>query len=179
MSKIKLIYKKSFTKLHDYDEEETAEEATPVKPVKRLIPCLLLFLIATNALAAPAGAAPELELTARSAVLIETETGKILYAQNAEEPLPPASLTKIMTLLVAMEELKLGRVQWDTVITTSQRAWATGGSQMFLNINQQVTFEELIKGIAVISANDATVVVAEYLFGSVEAFVQRMNQRAA
>ncbi len=131
---------------------------------------------------AAVSAEEELELTAAAAVLIEAQTGMVLYEKNATEPMPPASLTKIMTLLVAMEELKKGRVDWDTPITASQKAWEVSDygntSTMFLNIGQQATFREMIKGIAIVSANDACVAVAEHLFGSEEAFVQQMNRRA-
>ncbi len=153
--------------------------------IKKWTAAFLLLIILAGLPGLPAAAAPgvELELSARAAVLIEAETGAVLYAKNAAEPLPPASLTKIMTLLLAMEELKRGVVDWDTVITVSTRAWeaSMGGeaSTMFLNINQQVTLEELIKGIAIISAGDACVAVAEHLYGSEVAFVQKMNQRAA
>lgn len=150
---------------------------------KKILACFLLLFFFTGPVNAPAYAGEEadfeLELTAAAAVLIEAETGKILYAKNAAEPLPPASLVKIMTLLAAMEELKRGTVDWDTVVTASRRAWETGGSTMFLNINDRATFEELIKGIAVVSANDACVAVAEHLYGSEAAFVQKMNRRAA
>jgi len=132
---------------------------------------------------AAVSAEEELELSAKAAVLIEAQTGKILYEKNATEPLPPASLTKIMTLLVAMEALKSGRVNWDTPITASQKAWEVSDygntSTMFLNIGQQATFREMIKGIAIVSANDACVAVAEHLYGSEAAFVQQMNRRAA
>lgn len=145
-----------------------------------LLPALFLF----NTAAAPVSTAPvDLDLTARAAVLMEAETGRVLYAKNPSEQMAPASLVKIMTILVAMEEKDLGRVDWDTRITASRRAWKTseGGktSTMFLNVNQQANFEEMIKGIAVVSANDACVAVAEHLYGSEEAFVQQMNRRAA
>jgi len=147
---------------------------------KKLLAAVLIIFVFTIAINFPAFASePELELTAETAVLIEAETGKILYAKNADQPMAPASLTKIMTLLVAMEELERGRVDWDTIITASQRAWETGGSTMFLNIGQSATFREMIQGIAIVSANDACVAIAEHLFGSEEAFVQQMNRRAA
>lgn len=155
------------------------------KTATRLITCflltLLLPLISPGTL--PAAPAVELELSAEAAVLIEVETGTVLYAKNAEKRMYPASVTKIMTLLLALEELERGTVNWDTMVTVSQRAWevSNGGrtSSMFLNINQQVSFEDLVRGIAVVSANDACVAVAEYLYGSVSAFAQEMNQRAA
>ncbi len=118
------------------------------------------------------------DLEAHAAVLLEYHSGEVLFAQNAEEPLPPASLTKIMTLLVAYEALDEGRTTWDELVTISERSWATGGSQMFLEIGQQVPMGELIAGIATISANDACVAIAEHLYGSEELFVQAMNRTA-
>lgn len=139
---------------------------------------IMLFACLLTAPAA-AGNREELELSAVAAALIEAETSRVLYATaNANKPMAPASLTKIMTLLIAMEELKKGNVSWDTPITTSKKAWETGGSTMFLNHNQVATFEELIKGITIVSANDACVSVAEHLYGSEAAFVQQMNRRA-
>lgn len=128
---------------------------------------------------AAAEEAPELPLAATSAVLIDAHNGEVLYEQDSRVPLPAASLTKIMTLLLAMEALEQGLVDRDDTVIASQKAWATGGSQIYLNINQEVSFGELIEGIIIASANDACVAVAEHLYGSEEAFVQRMNQRAA
>lgn len=132
--------------------------------------------------AAPTVAADEFEddlsLKAETSILMDAHSGRILYENNAQKPLPPASLTKIMTLTVAMEALENGDVEWDDKVTISRNAWETSGSQMFLQINREVPFEELIKGIAIISANDACVAVAEHLYGSEEGFVQRMNQKA-
>ena len=152
--------------------------------IKKITVVMLMLMLLGIGLTPPVFAEPlDVELGANSAVLIEAETGKVLLANNADVPLPPASLTKIMTLLVAMEELKKGSVDWDTTVIASQRAWETGEggltSTMFLNINQSVTFRELIQGIAIVSANDACVAVAEHLYGSEAAFVQKMNQRAA
>ncbi len=148
---------------------------------KRTAICFLILFLLLHLFALPAYATPavELELNASSAVLIDAENGTLLYEKYASVPQPPASLTKLMTLLLAMEDLKSGLVDWNTTVTVSERAWKTGGSQMFLNIGQQVSFEDLLKGMAIISANDACIAVAEHLSGSVEAFVQRMNLRAA
>lgn len=150
---------------------------------KKKIACLLMALILAQALALPAYAAPaqavELALSSSSAVLIEAENETLLYEKDSRVPRPPASLTKLMTLLLAMEDLKAGLVDWDTMVTVSEQAWRTGGSQMFLNIGQQVSFRDLLKGISIVSANDACVAVAEFLSGSEAAFVQRMNRRAA
>lgn len=152
--------------------------------LKKQIACFLTILILLQFVIVPASAAPsevKLELNARAAVLIDAENGTVLYEKDAHVPLPPASLTKLMTLLLAMEDLKSGLVDWDTMVTVSERAWKTGvsESQMFLNIGQQVSFEDLLKGIAIVSANDACIAVAEHLSGSVDVFVQRMNRRAA
>jgi D-alanyl-D-alanine carboxypeptidase (penicillin-binding protein 5/6) len=137
-----------------------------------------LFL-AASLLPVSAASREVLDLHTDAAVLIEAETGTLLYAgPDAEKPMPPASLTKIMTLLIAMEEMERGAVDWDTPITASQKAWETGGSTMFLNIGQQATFRDLIRGICIVSANDACVAIAEYLYGSEAAFVEQMNRRA-
>lgn len=151
--------------------------------LKKKITCVLIALLLLQIIALPALAAPdiELDLNADSAVLIDAANGTLLYEKDARTPRPPASITKVMTLLLAMEDLEAGRVDWDTVVTVSERAWRTGPdeSQMFLNIGQQVSFKDLLKGIDIVSANDACIAVAEHLGGSVELFVQRMNERAA
>ncbi len=121
----------------------------------------------------------ELPVEAEHAILIEAETGRILYEKNTGEKAYPASLTKIMTLIVAMEALEEGLVDWEDEITVSENAWRTRGSQMYLEHNQRITFRELIKGIAIISANDACVAVAEHIYGSENVFVNRMNQKAS
>lgn len=138
---------------------------------------LIMFTFLSN-VPAVAEEAPPLPLVATSAVLIEAHNGQILYEKDARVPMAAASLTKIMTLLLAMEARDQGLVDWEDKINISQKAWETSGSQMFLEIGQEVSFRDLIKGIAIISANDACVAIAEYLYGSEEAFVQRMNQRA-
>lgn len=122
--------------------------------------------------------APELNLPASSAILMDAHSGQTLYDKNADVALPPASITKIMTLLLAFDELSSGRVQWDDLVAVSERAWSMGGSQMFLNIGQEVTYGELITGISVVSANDACVAIAEHIAGSEDAFVREMNDKA-
>lgn len=118
------------------------------------------------------------EISSYAAVLMEFSTGEIIFSKNAQEPLPPASLTKIMTLLLAYEALEEGRVSPEEEVTISQKAWQTSGSQMFLNVGQRVPYMELIAGIASISANDACVAIAEHLLGSEELFVREMNRKA-
>lgn len=127
--------------------------------------------------AAPAFAAPEYD--ARAVVLMDSRSGAVLFEDNSAEPLPPASVTKVMTMLLLMEAIDRGEVSYDTVITASERAKSMGGSTIFLDAGEQMTVDDLLKGIAVASGNDACVAVAEYLAGSVEAFVDRMNARAA
>jgi len=138
----------------------------------------LLILVAGAALVAalPAGA---FETRARAAWVYDMTTGTVLMAKDAETPLPPASMSKLMTLNMLFEALKDGRVRLDEPFAVSSRARAIGGSSMFLNEQDRPTVEELIKGIIVLSGNDACIVVAEGLAGSEEAFAQKMNERAA
>ena len=127
------------------------------------------------------GAAQEVffpDLQAQAAVLVELTRGEIVYAHGEDEPRPPASLTKVMTLLLAYEALQDGRVGWEDEVVISERAWRTGGSQMYLEIDQVVTFGDLVTGIATVSANDACVAVAEHLSGSEGNFVAEMNRKA-
>ena len=121
----------------------------------------------------------DLKLNCKSAVLMEASTGKVLYEQNPTEAMPPASVTKIMTLLLVMEAIESGSLKWDDVITASARAASMGGSQIFLKEGEQMTARDLIKSVVIASANDAAVALAEHTYGSEEAFVARMNQRAA
>jgi len=113
---------------------------------------------------------------AKEGILMEAETRKILVKKNINQRIQPASFTKIVTLYLVFEAIGNGQVQLSDMIPISERAWHTGGSQMFLKVDTRVPLEELIKGIAVVSGNDACVAVAEYLQGSVENFVQRMNE---
>lgn len=114
----------------------------------------------------------------KSAVLMERDTGQILYANNAEEKLPPASMTKIMTMLLIMEALDKGTIKLDEKVRASENAASMGGSQIFLEAGEEMTVEELLKGIAIASGNDASVAMAERIAGSEEAFVNMMNKKA-
>ena len=120
-----------------------------------------------------------LEIDAKSAILMEAQTGTILYEQNAEEALPPASVTKIMTLLLVMEAIEQQKIGIDDMVTISQYAASMGGSQVFLEEGEQFTVSELLKCTVIASANDAAVALAEYVCGSESAFVSEMNQRSA
>ncbi len=120
-----------------------------------------------------------LSLPCKSAILMEVTTGTVLYTQNAEEALPPASVTKVMTLLLIMEAIDAGTVRPENKVTVSANAASMGGSQVFLKEGEQMSVEEMLKCVIIASANDAAVALAEYLCGSVKVFVDRMNERAA
>lgn len=120
-----------------------------------------------------------LAIKAKGAVLMELSTGALLFEQNSHEKLPIASVTKIMTMLLIMEAIDSGTLSTDDVLTCSATAAAYGGSQIWLEEGEQMSVHDLLKAIAVVSANDACAMVAEHLCGSVEAFVARMNARAA
>src|SRR5690625_3097334 len=98
---------------------------------------------------------------AKSSMLIEQDTGMMLYEKNAHEKLPPASMTKVMTLLLVMEAIENNKLGWDEKITVSEYASSMGGSQIFLDVGEQMTVEDLVKGIAIASGNDASVALAE------------------
>lgn len=119
-----------------------------------------------------------LNLDVKAAVLMDAETGKILYQQDGHKELPPASVTKVMTMLLALEAVEDGKVKLTDQVTISERAASMGGSQMYMEVGEVHTLEELLSGIAIVSANDACVAVAEYIAGSEEVFVEKMNQRA-
>lgn len=123
--------------------------------------------------------ATALDIKAKSAILLEPVTGQILYESNSDEQTAPASITKIMSLLLVMEALENGTLTLDTVITASEHACSMGGSQIWLEPNEQMTVNELLKAAVIASANDATVALGEAIAGSEEGFVDLMNQKAA
>ncbi len=137
--------------------------------------CLALLC----ALLALGGTAGAVEVAAPSALLMEKETGTVLFAKNEHEKLEPASVTKVMTLLLTMEAIDSGQLSYDTVIAASAHACSMGGSQIWLKENEQMTVDEMIKAVCVVSANDCAVALAEAIGGSEEGFVERMNRRAA
>ncbi len=114
----------------------------------------------------------------KAAILMEQDTGTILYEENGDEPLPPASMTKIMTMLLVMEALDAGKIRLDDTVRTSTHAASMGGSQIFLEEGEEMTVEELLLAVAIASANDASVALAEHIAGSEEVFVEMMNKRA-
>lgn len=129
--------------------------------------------------AAPVIAAVADSLPAKSAILLEQQTGKVLFEQNADERLPPASVTKIMTLLLVMEALESGKIHLDDMVTTSEYASSMGGSQIWLKVGEQMSVNDLLKAVAISSANDASVQLGEHVAGSNDAFVAVMNERAS
>jgi len=121
---------------------------------------------------------PPLEINAESAVLMEVGSGTILFESHADKIIEPASFTKVLTLYLVFESLQKNLIGLTDDIFISEKAWRTGGSKMFVEVNAKVRLDELIRGIAVVSGNDACVAVAEQLYGSVEAFVNAMNRKA-
>ena len=137
---------------------------------------MILCLVAALLLSLPAGA---LEVPAPSAVLMDAATGTVLYEKNAHEALPPASVTKVMTLLLVMEALDSGAIGWDDTVIASDHAAGKGGSQVYLEPGEGMSMDEMLKSVTVASANDCATALAEHVAGSEEAFADRMNARAA
>ena len=136
---------------------------------------LLLFALAQLPLTARAAA---LTVAGKSALLMEVSTGTVLYESNAHEKLAPASVTKVMTMLLIMEAVDSGKITLNDMVTASETAAAKGGSQIYLKVGETMTVSDMLKAIAVSSANDCACAMAEHLAGSEEAFVARMNERA-
>lgn len=150
-----------------------------MKRIATIFLTMLLFasVLSPNTLAAEKSS--ELVDNVKSAILIDRDTGTVLYEKNSNEELPPASMTKVMTMLLIMEALDQGNLKIDEKIRTSEHAASMGGSQIFLEPGEEMTTEEMLKGIAIGSGNDAAVAVAERLAGSEEAFVEMMNKKAS
>lgn len=155
--------------------------------IKRLTAFLILStMIITNITnitlaeekAEPTKVESNLQVNARSAVIMDANSGKVIYEQNGNEKLAPASVTKIMTLLLIYDAVSQKKINWDDTVTISEHAASMGGSQIFLEPNEQQNVKTLTKSIAIASANDAAVAMAEYIGGSEEGFVQMMNEKA-
>ena len=138
------------------------------------------FVVLSMAVAwLPVGAqAAALEIPAKSALLMDVATGTVLYEQNAHEALAPASVTKVMTMLLIMEAIDDGRIGWEDTVTASESAAAKGGSQIYLKVGETMSVRDMVKSIAVSSANDCACAMAEHIFGSETAFVEKMNEKA-
>ena len=139
---------------------------------------VLAALCAACLLSLPVYAQP-LSVDAKSCILMEKETGKVLYAENEHAALEPASVTKVMTLLLVMEAIDSGTLRYEDMVGVSAYAASMGGSQVYLKENEQMSVEDLLKAVCVASGNDAAVALAEHVAGSAENFVARMNQRSA
>ena len=135
------------------------------------------FLFLVVLLLSPLGVfAEELIPNAKSGILIEANTGKIIYEKNKDERLSVASITKMVAQTIILEEIEKGNINWSDMVTVSRNASGMGGSQIYLEEGEKITVEDLMKGISVASGNDATVAMAEYISGSEEKFVKRMNK---
>ena len=145
----------------------------------RCIALCMAFIVAITSFASASLCAAEPLLTARAAILLDVETGQVLYSHNAEEALAPASITKVMTLYLMFDALKAGEVSLGQTCVVSKRAFDIKESTMWLNEGDRVPFVEIVKGVAIASGNDASIVAAETLSGTLENFVDRMNSKAA
>ena len=146
--------------------------------MKKRLGCLLLALI-LPACCLPVRAAEAPEIAAPSAILMEATTGTILFEKNSHQQLAPASVTKVMTLLLVMEALESGRISWEDTVIASETAAAKGGSQVYLEAGEEMSMDDMLKSVVVSSANDCATALAEHIAGSESAFVSMMNQRAA
>ena len=140
--------------------------------------CLAICLLATGLGGQVTKAASDLDISSKSAFLMEYESGQTLFAKDENKHLPVASMVKMMTILLALEEYNAGNVNLDTMITTSENASSMGGSQVFIDPYVEYSFEDLLKSVIMASANDASVALAEYFNGNEKAFTNRMNKRA-
>jgi D-alanyl-D-alanine carboxypeptidase (penicillin-binding protein 5/6) len=145
--------------------------------------CFMLFIqsfsfsyLVTQGHAAEKGT--DLTPDAKSAILLDMDTGTILFEKNSDQKLPPASITKVMSMLLIMEAIDSEKIKWTDMVRTSERAASMGGSQIFLEVGEEMSVEEMMKGIAIASGNDATVAMAEFIAGTEETFIEMMNERA-
>lgn len=145
--------------------------------MKRICPAIVAFLMIFSLLPIHAQAA-NLEIPAKSALLMDVATGTVLYEADAHTQLAPASVTKVMTMLLVMEAIDSCRIGWDDMVTASEAAAAKGGSQIFLKVGETMSVSDMIKSVAVSSANDCACALAEHIAGSEAAFVEMMNTRA-
>ena len=154
--------------------------------LKKIFLCLFFFFLTISFCLAEEENSPTNTTTnenkfaenAKSAIMIEASTGTILYEKNKDDKLPMASMTKMMTLLLIMEEIESGNLKWNEMITTSEHAASMGGSQIFLEVGEKMSVEDLVKGICIASGNDASVAMAERIGGTEEKFVSMMNKKA-
>lgn len=144
---------------------------------KKAVAKIIVFILLFSLIPIPI-TAEEFDINAKSAILIDAKSGDVIYEKNSHEKLPPASVTKIMTMLLAMEAIERGDIHLEDKVTISARAASMGGSQLYMEAGEQQTVETLLKGISIASANDACVAMGEHLGGTEELFVGIMNKRA-
>lgn len=149
-----------------------------MKKILSVVVSLLLVLSHSSVFVFANESKPVLQLDSQSACLMEASTGKILYEQNADEKLEPASVTKIMSLILIMEALDDGSITLETMVSGSEHSSSMGGSQIWLEAGEQLSVNDMLKAIVVASANDCTVAMAEHIAGSEETFVEKMNEKA-
>ncbi len=142
-------------------------------PILFLITCLVFL-----ALPAPAMAASAIETPAKQAIVIDHETGTVLLDKNAQERMPTSSMSKVMSIIVIFDALKAGHIKLDDTLLVSEKAWRKGGSKMFVEVDKRVKVEDLIRGVIIQSGNDATIVLAEGVAGSEDAFADLLNKKA-
>lgn len=155
--------------------------------IKRIIAlflclCSVFLLLSPQISALPAdtdNSAPNFNFDCKSAILMEAGTGRVLYEMNADEALPPASVTKVMTLLLVMEAIDQGKIAYSDMVTASAHACSMGGSQIYLEEGEQMSVEDMIKSVVIASANDAALALAEHVAGTEESFVKMMNDKAS
>ena len=147
--------------------------------MKRLTAIFLLFCMTFSAFSVLADENAAVNVTAPAAILIEAGTGQVLYEKNSHDRRPPASVTKIMTMLLVIEAIDEGTLSLDDMVRCSEFAASMGGSQVYLEPNEEMSVRDMLKSVAVASGNDAAVALAEHVAGSAEGFVDLMNQRAA
>ena len=141
---------------------------------QRFLIALFLLLLPLPAL----GQIPEISTAAKQAVMVDDRTGQVLFARDADARMPTSSMSKVMTMIVVFDALKAGEIKLDDRFLVSEKAWRKGGSKMFVGLDTKVSIEDLIRGVIVQSGNDATIVLAEGLSGSEEAFADRINEKA-
>lgn len=139
---------------------------------------LSLIIVMLLLIKVPAYAEGSLEISAPSAILIEASSGKVLFEKDADTPRPPASVTKIMTMLLVMEAIERGQISMNDMVTTSENAASMGGSQVYLEPGEEMSVHDMLKAVCVASGNDAAVALAEFVSGSADGFVELMNKRA-
>lgn len=146
--------------------------------LKKTLLFTLIFVFVCSMLLENFAYADNFNLKSKSAILMDANTGKVLYEKNSHEELPPASVTKVMTMLLVMEALDSGKIKTTDKVVTSEHAYDMGGTQIYLEVGEEMTVDDLLKSVAMNSANDASVALAEYISGSEEKFVEEMNKRA-